>query len=108
MPKRRSDSISRRIRIIRRSLLAIVAALDGLVPALNQLDSREGAAQPIRRRSPTLSPKRRAALKLQGRYMGHLRGLKPRQQARVKALRAAKGVQGAIQLAKSLVAASQR
>lgn len=108
MPKRRSNSISRPIRKIRRSLLAIVAALDDLVPALKQLDSGDGAALPTRRRTLTLSPKRRAALKLQGQYMGYLRGLKPRQQARVKALRAAKGVHGAIKLAKSLARAPRR
>jgi hypothetical protein len=34
--------------------------------------------------------------------MGHLRSLKPRQKARVKALRAAKGVRAAISLAKKL------
>jgi hypothetical protein len=43
-----------------------------------------------------LSPERRAALKLQGKYMGHLRSLKPRQKARVKALRSARGVDAAI------------
>jgi hypothetical protein len=108
MPTRRSTSISRPIRKIRRSLLAIVAALDGLVPALKQLDSRDGVALPVRRRTLTLSPKRRAALKLQGQYMGYLRGLRPRQQARVKALRAAKGFHVATKLAKSLAGAPRR
>ncbi|MGE5126519.1 MAG: hypothetical protein ACM3PV_09510 [Betaproteobacteria bacterium] len=54
------------------------------------------------RRRLRLSPRRRAALKLQGQYMGYLRGLKPRQKARVKALAAAKGVRAAVGLARGL------
>jgi len=49
-----------------------------------------------------LSAERRAALKLQGQYMGYLRGLKPRQKARVKAVRAVKGVKPAIAFARRL------
>jgi hypothetical protein len=49
MPKPRSSSISRPIRKIRKSLLAIVAALDTLVPAL---DSRDRAVWPI----PAVAP----------------------------------------------------
>jgi hypothetical protein len=55
-----------------------------------------------RRGSLKLSPKRRAALKLQGQYMGYIRNLKPRQKARVKALKAKKGYRPAIALAKRL------
>lgn len=54
------------------------------------------------RRRLRLSPQRRAALKLQGQYMGYLRGLKPRQKARVKALAASKGVRAAVSLAREL------
>jgi hypothetical protein len=53
-------------------------------------------------RTLTLSPKRRAILRLQGQYMGHLRGLPLRQKARVKALRTSKGFPAAIRLAKKL------
>jgi hypothetical protein len=52
-----------------------------------------------------LSPARRAALKLQGRYMGYVRGLKPRQKAKVKAVRASKGFLAAIRLVKRLAKA---
>ena len=39
----------------------------------------------------------RAALVLQGQYIGHLRNLRPRQKAQVKALREAKGMAAASQ-----------
>jgi len=43
-----------------------------------------------------LSPKRRTQLKLQGKYMGYLRGLKPKQKAEVRRLRERKGMRAAI------------
>lgn len=49
-----------------------------------------------------LSAARRAALELQGRYIGHIRNLPARQKARVRALREAKGVRAAISLAKKI------
>jgi hypothetical protein len=54
------------------------------------------------RRKLMLSPARRAALELQGQYMGCLRNLKPRQKAQVKALRARKSIRAAISEAKRL------
>jgi hypothetical protein len=48
----------------------------------------------------TLTPSRRAALKLQGQYMGYMRGLKPRQKSKVKKVREAKGIPAAIAVAK--------
>jgi hypothetical protein len=51
-----------------------------------------------------LSREVRSLRKLQGQYMGYLRSLKARQQARVKALRAAKGYGPAVKLAKRLAA----
>jgi hypothetical protein len=39
---------------------------------------------------------------LQGAYMGTMRGLKPRQRAQVKKIRAAKGVRAAIAAARRL------
>jgi hypothetical protein len=71
-----------------------------LAPAL------EAAAQNGRPSAPgrkiRLSAPRRAALKLQGRYMGYIRNLKPKEKARVRALRATKGIRPAIALAKRL------
>lgn len=58
----------------------------------------------LRGRKLKLSPKRRAALKLQGRYMGHIRTLSARQKAQVKTRRATKGLRAAITLARRLAA----
>jgi hypothetical protein len=78
-----------------------VRALARLAPALEA--ALGGTSNPSPRgRKLRLSPARRSALKLQGQYMGRLRSLKPRQKARVKALRAAKGVRPAIAFAKRL------
>jgi hypothetical protein len=59
-------------------------------------------------RRPRLSAKARASMVLQGRYMGYMRQLKPRQKAQVRKIREAKGVGAAIARAKTLVVAVQR
>jgi hypothetical protein len=51
---------------------------------------------------PRLTAQQRAALKLQGKYMGTMRGLKPRQRSKIKAIRAVKGIRAAIAEAKRL------
>jgi hypothetical protein len=97
-----NSSVGRDIRAIRTSLASIARAVQRLAPLLQAATAR-GPANPSRRgRRLKLSAERRAALKLQGQYMGHLRSLKPRQKARVKALRAAKGVRPAIAFARRL------
>ena len=102
MPKQRRRSIGREILLIRRSLASIMRSLVRLGPAL-EAPAAGGRKLPERRgRTLRLSAERRAALRLQGQYMGHLRSLKPRQKSRVKALRAAKGVRPAIAFARRL------
>jgi len=54
------------------------------------------------RRKVRLSPKARAALVLQGRYMGFMRQLKPRQKAVVRGIKESKGVRAAIARARYL------
>jgi hypothetical protein len=103
--KARRRSVGRDIQAIRRSLGAIARALARLAPALEAAlrgsDSR--SENPGRHgRKLKLSPARRAALKLQGQYMGYLRGLTRRQKARVKSVRATKGVRPALSLARTL------
>jgi len=56
------------------------------------------------RRPLKLTPKRRAQLKLQGAYMGYMRQLKPRQKARVKAVKEKRGFEAAIRVARTLAA----
>ena len=102
MWKPRRRSVSREIRAIRKSLSSIVRVLDRLAPVFETAATSGRGAAPLRRRKLRLSAARRAALKLQGQYMGYLRSLKPRQKARVKALRTAKGVRSAISFARKL------
>jgi hypothetical protein len=56
---------------------------------------------PSRSRGP-ISSKRRAAMRVQGQYMGAIRMLSAAKRAQVKKLRAAKGVDAAIKLAHRL------
>jgi hypothetical protein len=51
---------------------------------------------------PRLSAKARASLVLQGRYMGYMRQLKPRQKAQVRRIREAKGMRAAIDKARQI------
>jgi hypothetical protein len=99
-------TLGREMLDIRRAFTALAAAFERLGPALAErqvaVASTNGAA-PTRRRV-NLSPKQRAALKLQGKYMGTMRGLKPGQRAAVKKLRAEKGIQAAIKEAVRLAA----
>jgi hypothetical protein len=102
LPRPRRTSIGKEIRNVRQSLAAIDASLARLADLLQNTSTRAGTARvPAKRRLP-LSPKRRAALKQQGQYMGYLRNLLPRQKARVKAVKAAKGHAPAIRLARKL------
>jgi hypothetical protein len=104
LPNRGRTTISTELRSIIRSVGSIQDALTRLIPVLASAPaaSAAGPAAPAPRRKLNLSPQRKAALKLQGQYMGYLRGLKPRQQARVKALAAAKGIRTAVGLAQKL------
>jgi len=61
-------------------------------------------AVPARHR-PGLSAKGRASLVLQGRYMGYMRQLTPRQKAQVRQVKEAKGVRAAIARARELTQA---
>lgn len=98
----RRTSVGMDVLSIRRSLSSIARALSRLAPLLQAAASASPGNPSHRGRKLRLSAQRRAALRLQGQYMGHLRSLKPRQKARVKALRAAKGIRPAIAFAKRL------
>jgi hypothetical protein len=76
----------------------VVARLAPLLDAA----ARGAAAPPAARRPRNLSPERRAALKLQGSYIGHVRKLSLKKRAQVKKVREEKGVRAAIRLAKAL------
>lgn len=97
MAKRKAGQ--QQIRTIQQSIYAIQRALWRLGPLLWLSDNGS-----VPKRRLKLSPKRRAALKVHGSYLGHIRGLKPAQKAKVKALKAKKGYPAAIRLAKQLAA----
>jgi hypothetical protein len=74
---------------------------------LSEANAAEASAMRLTksgRKKPKLSPAQRRALKLQGRYMGTMRGLKPREQSKVKAMRKSRGINAAITLAGKLAA----
>ncbi len=102
MPTRRSGLWNRQIRVIRKSISRIDRALGHLTAFVRDTEKARKALAKAPRRKLRLSPRRRAALKLQGRYMGYLRQLNSRQKARVKGLKAKRGFQAAINVAKRL------
>ena len=91
------SSASREIATLRRTLKAMDRSLRRLAPKLRAAGNGRGNGKVVRpARKLTLSPKRRAQLQLQGKYMGYLRGLKPKQKAEVRKIREKKGVLAAI------------
>jgi hypothetical protein len=94
----RRSQMTRELKTLRDSVQSLQAALSRLATGLNG----KGRETTSPKRKLRLSAGRRAALKLQGQYMGHMRGLKPRQKTQVKALKAAKGMTAAIGLAQRL------
>jgi hypothetical protein len=82
---------------------AIIRQLTDEVRRLVQLRAElNGGLTASGRRQITLSPERRAQLKLQGEYMGYMRQLKPAQKKQVKAVREKRGIEAGIRLAKQL------
>ena len=83
-----------------------LAALEGIKGASRGKGRRKAAARPARRRNVTISPKVRALRRLQGKYMGYVRRLKPAEKARVREVREKQGMQASIRLASSLATKS--
>jgi hypothetical protein len=96
----RRHSVRRELQSISRSLASIIRTIARLGPALEA--AARAAEGPAVRPPRRLSPQRRAALKLQGQYLGQVRKLSPAQRARVKKLREARGVHAAIRFATKL------
>jgi hypothetical protein len=84
------------------SLRERLADLEGIQGASRKRGPRQAAARPARRRNVKISPKVRALRRLQGKYMGYVRRLKPAEKARVREVREKQGIQAAIRLASSL------
>ncbi|HET7291645.1 MAG TPA: hypothetical protein VFM88_04405 [Vicinamibacteria bacterium] len=102
MAKPRRTSVRQEFKAIRRSLSAVARAIQRLAEAAA---AATGSSTARRGRKLKLSPKRRAALKLQGQYMGHLRNLVPKHKSKVKAARTTQGIRSAIALARRLAKA---
>src|SRR5664279_5464657 len=87
-----------------KATLAPLALIGGTVvaEARKPATAQRGAtgAAPVAR--GPVSAKRRAAMRVQGQYMGAIRPLSATQRAQVKKLRAAKGAEAAIALAHRL------
>lgn len=79
-----------------------LADLEGIQGASRRRGRRPAAARPARRGNVTISPKVRALRRLQGKYMGYVRRLKPAEKARVREVREKQGIEAAIRLASSL------
>ena len=98
----RSNPVKVQLRSIHTAVAQIEKAVAQLAATINgypRLSSGSAGPGP---RKLKLSAGRRAQLKLQGAYMGHMRRLGPRQKARVRAVKETKGMQAAIGLAKRL------
>jgi hypothetical protein len=89
-----TSSVRKQLRAIRRSVTVVQRALDKLARSLREPDTGQ--------RHLNLSPKRRAALKVHGQYLGYVRQLTPRQKAQVKTVQSTRGYPAAIALARRL------
>jgi hypothetical protein len=100
-----TTSSNKSIQLIQESLVGLAKGIGGLLRLVNGQAPAVSSDRRTAKRTLTLSAEVRALRKLQGTYMGYLRSLKPRQKARVKALREAKGYPAAVKLAKRLASA---
>jgi hypothetical protein len=102
----RHSVATRELRSIRDSFAQLARSFGRLEPLLAASGSpkaaHETAGETRPRRRPRISAQQRQALKLQGKYMGTMRGLRPRQRAQVKKIRAKKGIRAAIAEARRL------
>jgi len=97
------DDLTERLAELR-AALAPLALIGGAViaePIKPASAPRRAKGAASARRRP-VSAKRRAAMRVQGRYMSAIRPLSAAQRAQVKKLRAAKGAKAAIALARKL------
>ena len=94
---------------LRRKFMSLRNAMQSLDTTLRRLRFANGTAEVVSNGRPLrrarLTPKARAALVLQGLYMGYMRQLKPKQKAQVRSLKVSRGVQAAIKRARRLASA---
>lgn len=90
------------IRSLRERLASLEGAVAAAGPRRRGPGRPRGSAKPAARTRRRISPKVRALRRLQGKYMGLVRGLKTAEKARVRAVREKQGMGAAIALASSL------
>ena len=98
MPMDRNGSIMREMRVIRVSIKSLGRALVRLAPLVQRTETAP-VTSGVPRRRLKLSPKRRAALKLQGSYLGYMQQLRPGQKAEVRAVKQKRRMEAAIRRA---------
>jgi len=101
---RRISSVRPQVTLINRSIRQLERAVHTLAAKARQLEraaSKDNGPVPVRRKM-TITPQRRAQLKLQGQYMGLMRQLKARQKAQVKAAKEKGGYRAGIAMARRM------
>jgi hypothetical protein len=83
-----------------------LASLEGMGGGRARGRKAAASTRATKKRRVAISPKVRALRRLQGKYMGYVRRLKPAEKARVREVREKQGMQAAIKLAASLAKAS--
>lgn len=102
---RHSTILAREIRSIRHSFNRLASSFGRLGPMLTKSAAearKEIEETKSMRRRPRLTDAQRRALKLQGKYMGTMRGLKPADRAKIKRIRVERGIRAAIQAAQRM------
>jgi hypothetical protein len=94
-------ALKRRERLIRDLRQRLVALEQGAMSAMGTA-GRQVQHRAARRPKRKMTAARRAALKLHGRYLGHIRTLPKMARSRIKAIREKSGVQAAIGAARKL------
>jgi len=103
VPNRARSRITKQLRVLRTTLRRVDRDLRRLGPLVRAAEQAAKRSAKNPRRKLRLSPARRRTLKLQGSYMGYMRQLKPKQKARVKAVKEKKGFPAAIAVARRMV-----
>ncbi len=99
---RQSTALAREIRSIRTSFRRLASSFGKIAPLLAASTGPQEGSNGRTRRKPRLSADQRRALKLQGKYMGTMRGLSPTLRNKVKKIRAKRGIRAAIAAAARL------
>ena len=96
---RRSSKLQKDLRAIGKAFKVLARHFARIAPQMGE-QSDVVISPSGKRRKPRLTAAHRAGLKLQGKYMGTMRGLSAAKRAKVKKIRASKGIRAAIAAAR--------